>query len=213
MRRCLWIACAIALATPPRAARAEDPCQGGEVAPPPAAPPPPPPTPAPAQLDDAYPEPEPEPEPDLERERDGSAERPDLDIAPTRPAKRRDILVEIPGERSFENKAILVGVLGAGLVVGAVGVYFNLDARDAADAVSADRPTGRAWTAERAALVERADRSSTRAGVAYAVGGALVAGAIIGWIVSAPKIERTIIRTGMVAPTRGGAVVGGTWRF
>jgi hypothetical protein len=84
--------------------------------------------------------------------------------------------------------------------------------------VSSDRYTGHAWTADDQALVDRADRSRTRAIVAYSAGGALLIGAAIVYMVTEPKSETAVIHphgrgTPTVAPTEGGAVLGGMWSF
>lgn len=139
---------------------------------------------------------------------------PEHDGPVLRPPPRREIVVETPGERSTSNKLLCGGLAAAGLVAGALGVYWHLDSRDAADAVSADTFTGRAWSAEDVALVDQADRSKTRATVAYGLGGALLVAAVVTFIVTDPPSERSVIRTGaIVAPTSGGAVVGGMWSF
>jgi len=131
--------------------------------------------------------------------------------------KPREIVIEIPGERSTANVVVLAAVAGAGAIAGAVGVYENLDARSAQHAVAANRFLGRPWTQAEVALVDRAERSSTRAGIAYGVGGALLVGAAVAFIVTAPRSETSVIRTTratpLVAPAPGGAVVGGAWRF
>lgn len=129
-----------------------------------------------------------------------------------------DITIEIPGERSSENKILLGSLAGAGLVLGALGAYWHLDSRSASNDVSSDRFTGHAWTAEDEALVDRADRSRGRAIVAYSAGGALLLGAAIVYIVTEPRSETTVIHphgrgTPTVAPTEGGAVLGGMWSF
>jgi hypothetical protein len=128
--------------------------------------------------------------------------------------RARDIVVEIPGERSTTNKLALGGIAGGGVLLGALGLYFHLDARTAADEASADRFNGKAWTADRQELADRADRSSTRAIVLYSVGSAALIGAIVTFIVTEPKSERSVIRTQpVVTPAPGGATIGGMWRF
>jgi len=153
--------------------------------------------PAPAPAPDAAPAPAPVPR-----------------VAGPRP---REIVIEIPGERSRTNQLALAAVAGAGVIAGAIGVYFNLDARSAQQDVEGDRFLGQPWTQARAALVERAERSSVRAGVGYGIGGALLLGAAIAFIVTDPKSETSVIRTTRatptVAPALGGAVLGGAWRF
>ena len=136
--------------------------------------------------------------------------------APARADK--DIVIEIPGERSTENKILLGSLAGAGFLFGALGAYWHLDSRSASNDVSSDRFTGHAWTADDQALVDRADRSRGRAIIAYSAGGALLIGAAIVYIVTEPKSETAVIRphgrgTPTVAPTEGGAVLGGMWSF
>lgn len=131
--------------------------------------------------------------------------------------KPREIEIEIPGERSTANIVTLAAIAGAGAIVGGIGVYFNLDARSAQQDVEANKFTAKPWTEVQVALVERADRSSTRAGIAYGVGGALLIGATVAFIITAPKSETSVIRTTSatptIAPAPGGAVLGGAWRF
>lgn len=131
--------------------------------------------------------------------------------------KPREIEIEIPGERSTSNIVTLAAIAGAGVIVGAVGLYFNLDARSAQQDVESNKFTAKPWTETQIALVDRAERSSTRAGIAYGVGGALLLGATVAFIITAPKSETSVIRTTRatptVAPAPGGAVLGGAWRF
>jgi hypothetical protein len=130
--------------------------------------------------------------------------------------KPREIQVEIPGERSKNNKILVASLGAAGVIASALGVYWHLDSRDASKEVSADYFTGEAWTDEKVDLVDRADRSKTRATIAYSLGGALIVGAIATWILTAPESQTTIIRTGGVAvtPTHdGGGMVTGMWSF
>lgn len=130
----------------------------------------------------------------------------------------KDIVIEVPGERSTENKLVLGGIAGAGFVVGAIGLYFHLDSRSASNDVSSDKFTGHAWTAEDDALVDRADRSRSRAIIGYSIGGALIAGAVVAYILTEPKSETAVIHphghgTPSVTPTEGGALLGGLWSF
>ncbi len=129
--------------------------------------------------------------------------------------RSRELVIEVPGERSLNNRLVVGGLLAAGLIGSTLGVYWHLDSRDAADAVSADEFTGRTWTPEQVALVDRADRSKTRAIVAYSIGGAFLIGAIATFIATEPKSETAIIHTGVVVtPTEhGGTVVGKLWTF
>ncbi len=132
-------------------------------------------------------------------------------------AAAKDIVIETPGERTSQQKALVGGLAGAGVLLGALGVYFHLDSRDASDEVTADGFTGRSWTPDKQDAVDRAERSRTLAAVGYGVGGALLIGAVISLIVTEPKSEITVIRpraaVPTVSPTQGGAVFGGTWSF
>jgi hypothetical protein len=129
----------------------------------------------------------------------------------------RPITIVAPGERSTNNKLALVGIAGAGLVAGAVGLYFHLDSQSASDDVGTDVFTGTAWSPAHQDLVDRADGSRTAAIAMYSVGGAFLVGAIAYWIVTDPGDETIVIqpRTAQptIVPTPGGAVVGGTWSF
>jgi len=75
-------------------------------------------------------------------------------LAPRAARADKDIVIEVPGERTMDNKLFLGGLAGAGFLVGAVGAYFHLDSRSAANDVSSDRYTGHAWTSEDEALVD-----------------------------------------------------------
>src|SRR5262245_52535927 len=99
------------------------------------------------------------------------------------PPKGRDIVITSRDDRSTENITLLAVLGAAGVVSGGLGLYFNLDARKAAADVSADRFTGEVWTAERDATYDRANRSSMLAGVFYGIGGALLVGTAITYIV------------------------------
>jgi hypothetical protein len=135
------------------------------------------------------------------------------------PTQPRDIVIETPGKRSRTTDLVLAGVAGAAVVVGALGLYWNLDARSAADTLTAVLPTGLPWTAADQRLYERAHDSSVNAGVCYGIGGALLVGAVVGLIVTTPASEKSVIHPRLVravpavAPTAGGLVAGGMWRF
>jgi hypothetical protein len=130
--------------------------------------------------------------------------------------RARDITIEIPGERTRDNKLLLAGLGAAAVLVSGLGVYWHLDSRDASDEVSSDELTGKAWTETQVALVDRADRSRTRAIVAYSLGGALLIGTLVTYIVTEPESTTSVIHTGVaIAPAEHGS--GGTisklWRF
>lgn len=137
------------------------------------------------------------------------------------PAPRgKDVVIISYPDRSKKNLVTLAILGGAGLLTGAVGAYFHLDARSAADEVAADGYTGEVWTAAHQDAYDRARRSSTVAGVLYGVGGALLLATAITYIVTEPKAETIVIHpranpktSALIAPTRGGAILGGTWSF
>jgi hypothetical protein len=128
---------------------------------------------------------------------------------------RREITIEVPGERTQNQKLMLGGLLAAGVLVSSLGLYWHLDSRDASNEVSAGAFTGEGWTEEHVGLVERAERSKTRATIAYSIGGAFLIGTVAAWILTDPKSEKTVIRTGViVTPTSdGGAMASKAWSF
>ncbi len=161
-------------------------------------------------------EPVPEPEkPPAEPEPETRPPRADVDGPVLRPSFRsKDIVIDIPGERSRNNKLVLAGATALGVIAGGIGLHYHLDSRNASNDVSSDIFTGRAWRPADDDIVARADRSRTRAAIGYSIGGAFIAAAIVGLIVTEPKTERTVIRPhASVEPTHGGALLGGTWSF
>ncbi|HTR49436.1 MAG TPA: hypothetical protein VMJ10_01940 [Kofleriaceae bacterium] len=128
----------------------------------------------------------------------------------------RDIVVVTEGTRTTQNVVVLGGIALAGLALGGVGLYYNLDARDASNKVTTTMPVGEPWTKALQAEYDQAQSSSTKAEVFYGIGGACVAAAAIAYMLTAPPSETTVIHprpVATVAPTPGGAVVGGVWRF
>ncbi|MEJ7599723.1 MAG: hypothetical protein WKG01_17585 [Kofleriaceae bacterium] len=126
------------------------------------------------------------------------------------PSRAGQIIIEIPAERSTQTKLLLGGTALVGVVFTALGVYWNLDARDAASEVEARTFTGMTWTRERADLVMRADRSSIHAAFGYSIGGGFAISAIVMFLLSDPKSSRRVIRARSV---HSGLVLGGEWRF
>jgi hypothetical protein len=136
------------------------------------------------------------------------------------PARGKDVVIIAYPERSKTNMFMLGGLAAGGLLMGAVGLYFHLDARSASDEVAANSFTGEPWSPERQEVYDRAHSSSTAAGVFYGIGGALLLASAITFIVTEPKPETMVIQphrdpkpTALVAPIKGGAIVGGAWRF
>lgn len=221
MRVALAIAALIAA---PLTAAADEPAPGAPSAPPPTAGLPGVPTPsstttgstgdAPASTTPA-PAPAPDSKPDP-----AYGDRPNYDVKNFPAPKGADVVIVSYPERSKKN-LLTLGVLAAGgVILGGVGLYFHLDSRSASDDVSTHKFTGEPWTPERADTFDRAHSSSVAAGVFYGIGGALLLTSAVVYIVTEPKAETTVIHphydpkpTALVAPTRGGAVVGGAWRF
>jgi hypothetical protein len=131
----------------------------------------------------------------------------------------RNIEIVTRPERPLGNRLLLAGLIGGGALAGGLGVYFHLESRDAANAVSADGATGRAWSADDRAQVDRAADNRGRAVIAYSVGGGLVIAAIVTALLTEPDEQTTVIVprgpavTPTVMPAEGGAVLGGAWRF
>jgi hypothetical protein len=129
---------------------------------------------------------------------------------------KKDIVIKVDRDRDAKNVAIFAALAGGGALLGAIGVYYNLDSRDAAKAVSPSQPTGVAWLAGQQADYDRAHSSAVKAGIFYGVGGAALIGSVIYLIVTEPGTETTVIHphyTPTVAPAPGGAVLGGAWSF
>ncbi len=131
----------------------------------------------------------------------------------------RDIVVRYRADRPKKNIVTLALLGGSSVVFGAIGLYFNLEARSASDEVSALKFTGRPWTPERQDRYDEAVRDSTIAGVMYGIGGALLLTTAVYYIVTEPAQEEMVITPNsrrphaLVTPTPGGAFVGGGWSF
>ncbi len=139
------------------------------------------------------------------------------DMTDSRPQPmRKDIVVTTDRDRDGKNIALVASIAGAGAILAGLGAYYNFDSRDAANAVSPSRPTGAAWTSDRQADYDRAHDSGVKAGIFYGVGGAALITAVVLYIATAPGTETTVIHphyAPTVAPTPGGAVLGGAWSF
>jgi hypothetical protein len=126
----------------------------------------------------------------------------------------KDIVIKVYEDRDTKNVLMLSGIAGLGAVLGAVGVYYNLDSRDAARAVSPKMPTNQPWTAAQQADYDRAHSSGIKAGVFYGLGGAALVTAAVLFIVTAPAEQATVIHPHYaIAPTQGGALVARAWSF
>jgi hypothetical protein len=148
---------------------------------------------------------------------DKPAPVPDRDYEPpasVEPTHQKDIVVRTEPDRSRNNVIVLASLAGAAVAFGGVGLYFHLDSKSASDEVSAKNVKNTAWTAADAVTLDRANSSATKAEVFYGIGGALLVGAAVAFIITAPKPETTVIHSHVVAaPTPGGAMIGGVWSF
>ena len=138
------------------------------------------------------------------------------DEIPYRPPPSKDIVITARGERATNNYLTVGGIALAGLAMGGLGLHYNLDARDASDAVSAtlyvnpvvgeSHGSGKTWTAADQALVDRANSSSTKAEVFYAIGGTAIVAAVVYYILTEPPEQRSVIHT-HVDPVNHGAML------
>lgn len=183
----------------------------------------PPTTAAPGQTPATAPTGQPQPEHPVDEPKADPAygERPDADSRNFAGPRGKDVVIVAYPDRTTKNLVTLGVLAGAGVVVGAVGLYFHLDSRDASDKVAAHNFTGEAWTADRQDAYDRAHSSATAAGVLYGIGGALVLATAVVYIATEPKAETMTIHphvdpkpSAFVAPLRGGgAMVAGAWSF
>jgi hypothetical protein len=134
-------------------------------------------------------------------------------------AKKPNAITVRQGKDRPPRTRLLLGGLGAGAALSlGVGVYFNLDAHDAAQQVSAHAPTGKVWSADLQATYDRVHAANVKAIVGYSVAGAFVAAAIVTLIMTDPGEEEVELDPTKPTPTvsippTGGAIVGATWSF
>ena len=136
------------------------------------------------------------------------------------PPKGHDYYIKSYPDRSHNNILALSITSGAAVVLGGIGLYFHLDARDRSSEINAHKFTGLPWTDSLQSKYDEASSSSLKAGIFYGIGGALLLGTAIAYMVTEPKQETVLIHphtdpkpTALVAPLRGGALVGGSWSF
>jgi hypothetical protein len=144
------------------------------------------------------------------------AELPSNDMLVPTPRRRvADIVVKSRPDRPRNTVIGLAAGAGVGVILGGIGLYYHLDSRDASNELSSHRATGDVWSAERQDAYDRAHSSATRAGVFYGIGGAVLIGTVVALVLTEPDEETTIIHphTALIAPTQGGAIVGGMWSF
>ena len=131
-----------------------------------------------------------------------------------KPPTGHDIVVEIPGERTNMNIAVISGIAAGGALIGGLGVYFHLDSKSESNKVSAGVPTSRPWLPSDQAAVDQAASDRTKAAIFYGVGGALIIAAVVALIVTDPGSTKTVIHPHTaIAPTPGGALAIHEWSF
>ncbi len=142
----------------------------------------------------------------------------DTDYFTGTPDPRSVTVLAVPPRTGTQRLLIGGLALGAAAMIG-VGVAFNLDSRSAADEVSATRFTNRVWTQEAQDTYDRAGRSGLIAGLFYGAGGLLLVGTMVAYWRTSPTPREVQLRPGspaptaILAPTRGGAIVGAGWSF
>jgi hypothetical protein len=125
-------------------------------------------------------------------------------------------------ERNSRQKVLIASLFGGSILLGGVGLLFHIDSRNKSDDVSTDagRHTGRIYTEELEDIRRSAIHSRNFAIASYALSGGLLVGTFIAYLLTDPGQETVRVRPEparrarlMLAPTEGGALVGGAWRF
>lgn len=131
------------------------------------------------------------------------------------PIRPREIVIDVPGLRTNQQKIVLGSLFAAGTIGTALGILFHVQSRSAANEVSEDVFNGKTWTPERQGRFDDGESAKTRAGITYAIGGAFIIGGIVALIITEPKSERAVIRPrhAGIVPVPGGAVAGAGWSF
>ena len=129
---------------------------------------------------------------------------------------------KVDRERNTRQRILIASLFGGAVVVGGVGLLFHIDSKNKADEVSTDsgRHTGRVYTEELDDTRRAGLRSRNLAIASYALGGGLLVGTLVAYLLTDPGQETIHVSTEpepgarlLVEPTEGGALVGGGWRF
>jgi hypothetical protein len=140
--------------------------------------------------------------------------KPDYDGPMFKAPTGKDIVIETPEERSSTNIITISSIAGAGVVLGGIGVYFNLDGKSQADKVSTGVPLNKPWTAADQAAVDAASSDKTKTIIFYSLGGAAIVGAAVMLLMTDPGSTKTVIHPHTaIAPVPGGAIAMHAWSF
>lgn len=136
-----------------------------------------------------------------------------------------DVLTfKVDRERTARQKIFIASMFGGTVLFGGIGLLFHIDSKNKSDEVStgAGRHTGRVYTEELDDTRRAAIRSRNLAIASYALAGGFLIGTFVAYLVTDPGQETIRVGTQaadpsgarlLVAPTEGGALVGGAWRF
>ena len=114
--------------------------------------------------------------------------RPPVDMAPSSPSGKTTERVGPAPSRWTKRRKVALGLGASGLVAVGTGVALSLHAQGLRDDAAALCPSVSCADASRANdLSERASTGDRNALVAYGVGGAAVAGAVVLWLLGAPE--------------------------
>jgi len=125
-----------------------------------------------------------------------------------------------PGSRSHKQNVVLLTLVGATVLTGAVGTYYLLDSQSQSDKVSASgMHTLETWDASHEQTRQDALHSGSVAKVTLGISGGLALATLVTYIVTHPNDEvgyqdwQTRHRVPTVAPVAGGAIVAQGWTF
>jgi hypothetical protein len=119
------------------------------------------------------------------------------------------VAVKKPRERTLGQRLTLYGLFGGAAIFAGVGVWAHLDSREASRSLEIkDVEPVETWTDDRQDNYDRAFRQRSVAGISYAISAGLLAGAVVFAYRTRPGYETVILE-----PTRGGAMVGGSWTW
>lgn len=131
---------------------------------------------------------------------------------------------KVDRERNTRQRILIASLFGSSVLFAGVGVLFHIDSKNKSDDVSTDagRHSGRVYTEELDDARRAGVRSRNLAIAGYAVSGGFLIGTLVAYVLTDPGQETVQVgteaatgsgRTLVVAPTDGGALIGGYWSF